>query len=456
MERKKRKHQARKWIRLLIIVLLFFSYSIIFADPSIINIEYFPKVARPADVFTIRFYMNTRLTSTPKIELNDDGFLSLETSSMFIEHSNTVIENQYKIRKTGLVKLENILLYIEEYIIKVPTIELEVQANPLSKDTQFRVRVFKNTETDDIAKKNMYEYDIKNSFIVGKEYFILIEGLFQKTNEQHISVQYDLPTNAFIEKLKTFPLEFMQDETWNSISMFLWIPLKEGLQPLPKFNLNLDLSRTQEYKLTLEKLEVNVLPPEKKVPLKDQSKEDFHNALNKILDEKKTVKQYTEKEVGIAKKIKLLREKERASFFQIKLQKERVKLEKELDLENSFSTFNYKIYILSILIAIIFLIGPIFIKIIKQKSFNFYSILSFCIGILILIYTINTSDLREEYTFTDYIEYNNIYISPDISSTVLENINIGETVKIVYTSKDWIFIETRNNIRGWMQRRGKE
>ena len=96
MERKKRNRNKRKYIRLLAIGFAF-CCDVVFASPSLINMEYFPKVAHVSDSFNIKFYMDSRLNSFPKIILNDGGFLSLETSNMFIENGNTVIENQYKI-----------------------------------------------------------------------------------------------------------------------------------------------------------------------------------------------------------------------------------------------------------------------------------------------------------------------------------------------------------------------
>ncbi|MGP1439706.1 MAG: SH3 domain-containing protein [Treponema sp.] len=449
MEREKRNWKSRKYIRLLMILLS--SYGL-FANPSLINIEYFPKTAHILDVFTIKFYMDSRLNSIPKIVLNDYEALELETSNVFIEHGNTVIENQYKINKTGLIKLSHILLYIENQIIEVPPIELDVQANPLSKDTQFRTRILKYTGSKDIDKSIFYEYDAKLQFILGEQYFVLIEGLFEKTTEQKIHIQYDLPDNAFIEKLKTYPIEFQQDEIWQPIAMFLWIPLKKGMQALPFFNLTLDISKTQEYKLVLEKLTVDVVVNEKKEIEKDVAKEVFHDSLNKALKEEHSSKQYSEKELEIARQIKDLREKEYASFFYADLQKMREELEKELGLENTFTVFHYKLYIMSIVIATLFLSYSIYRKFAKKMSFNFYSVLSFCVGIFILFYGIKTNDLRKEYTFTNVENNCNIYISPEINSTIIENVSIGETVKILYTSSDWFLVETRKNIRGWMQK----
>ena len=448
MEREKRNWGKRKYIRLLVVILS--SYSFIFASPSIINIEYFPKVARLSEVFTIKFYMDSHLNSRPKIILNDDGALSLETSNIFIENGNTVIENQYKIKKTGFVKLEHILLFAEDKLIEVPTIELEVQASPLSKDTQFRMRILKYMDANSI-----HEYDLIAPFTIGEQYFILIEGLFEKIEKQKISIQYELPENAFIEKVKNYPIEFQQDEMWKPVAMFLWIPLKKGKQVLPEFTLILDISKTQEYKLKLEKLSVEVLPSEKPKIEKDYIKEDFQNRLAKELEEKQTFKQYTREEIELAKLIKKLREEEHNSFFYADLQRERERLEKELGLENTFKVFHYKLYAMSIIIALIFLSYPICKKIAKKSPFNFYDILSFCIGIFILIYGIKMNDIRKEYTVVKARE-NNIYISPEVSSTVLENISIGETVKIIHVSKNWLFVETRKNIIGWIQKREGE
>ena len=448
MEREKRNQNKRKYLRLLMIVLS--SYSFIFAAPALINIEYFPKVASVSNTFTIKFYMDSPLTSTPKIILNDDGILSLEAGNVFIENGGTVIESQYKINKIGLIKLEHILLYIEDKRIEVPTIELEVKANLLSKDTQFRTRILKYTKMTEIAKENSYDHNAKQPLVLGDRYFILIEGLFEKKEEKKISIQYELPENAFIEKLKAYPLEFQEDEIWKPVAMFLWIPLKKGMQTLPLFNLTLDISKTQEYKLALEQMTVKVLAPEKKRIEKNEEKEVFQNYLSEaLLDEEHSSKQHTEKEIEIATEIKELREKERSSFFYADLKKKRIEKEKELGLENSFSVFHYKLYIMSIIIAIIFLSYPILKKIFRKKPFNFYDVLSFFIAIFILAYGIKINDFRKEYTLSNIESNDNIYISPEENSTILEHMSVGETVKIVYTSEDWIFIETNKNIKGW-------
>ena len=74
MERKKRNRNKRKYIRLLAIGFAF-CCDVVFASPSLINMEYFPKVAHVSDSFNIKFYMDSRLNSFPKIILNDGGFL---------------------------------------------------------------------------------------------------------------------------------------------------------------------------------------------------------------------------------------------------------------------------------------------------------------------------------------------------------------------------------------------
>ena len=63
------------------------------------------------------------------------------------------------------------------------------------------------------------------------------------------------------------------------------------------------------------------------------------------------------------------------------------------------------------------------------------------------------SDFRKEYTVANRAVDCKIYITPDINSTVLENISIGQTVKIIHASKDWMFVETRKNIKGWIQKK---
>ncbi len=448
MEREKGNYKKRKYIRLLVISLAF--YNVAFASPSIMNMEYFPRVAHVSEFFIIKFYMDSKLSSTPKIVLNDGSFLEFETSNIFIENGNTVIENQYKIKKTGFIKLDHILLYIDEHIIEAPTIELEVQATPLSKDTQFRTRIFEYTESNDITKQSFYELSLKHFFTIGKQYFILIEGLFEKKEEQKISIQYELPNNAFMEKLKTYPLEFQMDETWKPIVMFSWIPLKKGRQPLPEFNLILDINKTQEYKVSLDALTLEVLSLEKTKIEKDSSKEHFQNTLIKELEETQTLKQNTEKEIEIAKQIKELRKQERNSFFYTDTKGRRMELERKLNLEDSFAVFHYKLFILNIIIAVIFLSYPIYKKIVKKKHFNFYDVLSFCVGILILTYAIKANDLRKEYIVINEVQ-NKIYTSPDMNSTIIENASLGETIKIIHNSKDWIFVETSKNIKGWMQ-----
>ena len=449
MEREKRNWCKRKYIRLLVIILTF-CYNITFANPSLINIEYFPKVAHVSDSFNIKFYMDSRLNSYPKISLNDGGFLTLETSNMFIENGSSVIENQYKINKHGLIKLDKIFLYVEDKRIEVPSIVLEVKTNPLSKDTQFRTRIFEYAKFDSLNKQTFYELNLKNPVTTGKQYFILIEGMFEKIDEQKISIKYKLPDNAIIEKLKTYPIEFQIDEIWKPVAMFLWMPLKKGMQLLPEFELILDISKTQEYKILLERLTLEVLPLEKIKVKKDVVKENFQNILTKELKEEKTFKQYTKEEIEKAKMIKELREKERASFFYSELKKMRTKLEKELGLENVFIVFHYKLYIMSIVIAVIFLSYPICYKIIKKKPFNFYSVLSFCIAAFILTYGIAINDLRKEYTAIEERKIN-IYTSPDLNATIIENISLGETVKIIHNSKNWLFVETTKNIKGWLQ-----
>ena len=69
----------------------------------------------------------------------------------------------------------------------------------------------------------------------------------------------------------------------------------------------------------------------------------------------------------------------------------------------------------------------------------------------IFLYVIKCFDRHKEFTLIEDYKTFYVYASANEKSTCLSKIEIGETVKIIDSFKEWKFIEQQNHIKGWVK-----
>ena len=448
MGREKSTERKRIYIRLLIIFGMVFFYS--FNAFSNIEMKYFPSDVMVGDIFTLKFVIKQKIFSSPNVLLNDrKEFLSLEKSITYAENESTILENQYKIKKHGILILDEIFLVIDDHKIKQQCIELNVSLPCVSENTEFRLRLFENEDD-----KSLIEHDINTPFVLGTSYSIIIEGFFKKCKDEKIKVNYLPLNNAIIEKQDITPI-LHSGNGWSYVAFFRWCPIKSGLQDLPQFEIEVNVEKLKKYNITLRKKKIIVESIKGSKEEKEDEQKIFQNILSKKLeiDEKREKDILERKEIAI--KIKELREKEIQAFFYGEIQKKRTELEEKLGFKNTFSPFHYNIYIcviaLDCLFLALFTFGCIIRAKKKKRFLNFWNVFLLSSFTFIFLYVIKCFDRHKEFTLIEDYKTFYVYASANEKSTCLSKIEIGETVKIIDSFKEWKFIEQQNHIKGWVK-----
>ena len=294
MGREKSTERKRIYIRLLIIFGMVFFYS--FNAFSNIEMKYFPSDVMVGDIFTLKFVIKQKIFSSPKLLLNDrKEFLSLEKSITYAENESTILENQYKIKKHGILILDEIFLVIDDHKIKQQCIELNVSLPCVSENTEFRLRLFENEDD-----KSLIEHDINTPFVLGTSYSIIIEGFFKKCKDEKIKVNYLPLNNAIIEKQDITPI-LHSSNGWSYVAFFKWCPIKSGLQDLPQFEIEVNVEKLKKYNITLRKKKIIVESIKGSKEEKEDEQKIFQNILSKKLeiDEKREKDILERKEIAI-------------------------------------------------------------------------------------------------------------------------------------------------------------
>lgn len=451
MERKKSNKNKRLYIRLLGLIFISIFNSLSYAQKEIpnIKIEYSPLSPSTSDLLALKFEIDAKITEPISILLNDkNDFLILQQSKKYIERGHTIVLNTYKINKAGCLRLDNIFLLLGNKKILQPAIELNVTPPLLSKETLFRTKIFNNTHPPTEIKEG-------ETLTLGTPYLLLIEGYFKIEKEQKINVECKVFDNFFIESAKIEDEKISSLEGWNIVYSSLLYPLKTGIQKLPSFNIFLHIDNIKDVSIILEDKLIEVNSENDTTSGDDKDKKAFQQNLQKHLQKENGDNKKDVKRTKMACEIKALREKEQRYFFYASIRKRRLDIEKDMQLKNSFEPFNYTWHLVYILIAIIIiLLSFIFILVArnnKKTALNMFNILLFIIGLFLIFYRMLIADFREEYTLIDDTKKYYIYMSPSDSSSCIDEINLGETIKIIYKTAPWYFIEKNDTGVGWVK-----
>ena len=449
MERKKSNKNRRLYIRLLIFILIFNSLS--YAQKKIPNIkmEYSPLFPTSSDLLTLKFEIDAKTAEPINILLNDENnFLILQDSERYIEKGHTIILNTYKINKAGHLKLDNIFVSLGNKKIVQPSIELNITPPLLSKETLFRTRIFNNTTPPLELKEG-------EPLILGTPYLVFIEGYFKIEKEQKINVEHNVLDNFFMESSKIERENIISKDGWNTIYSTLLYPLKTGIQKLPSFNILISINNIKDVRIMLEDKLIEVRSGLGNINNEDKDKKAFQHSLQKNLQKEKGYNKNNVEKIKMACEIKELREKEQSYFFYASIKKRRLDIEKDMQLKNSFDPFNYTWHLIYILIAIsLILLSFIFMLLTrknKKKVLNIFNVLLFIIGLFLIFYRMFIADFREEYTLIDDTKKYYVYMNPSDSSLYVDEINLGETIKIIYKTPPWCFIEKSDAGLGWVK-----
>lgn len=474
MEKKQSKFKFKKCSRLLIffnykkLFLFFFIlygcvYTLFALKTEKIKINYSSGILTTEDFFILKFdipnYAKDNSIELPEIHLNDkDNFFTLEENSSYFSGVDLIIENKYRINKTGKLKLDNITVSLNKNLIKQESIELVIYPPRLSERTEFRWRVF------DIENKSIiYETGFSGSgdYIItqGKKYFICLEGFFYNSEAvfpKITNMEYDLPENAVLEKIDLPYFEMRKEFGWNVLTAFFWTPVYDGLQNLPEFTLTVLLNENSEKKIYSKKKALFVSPQQLKTG-KDSNIFVFSNNLQ--IEKMKTDKQTAEisrlnfeNKIKIAEEIKKLRKEETSVFFPNSASKKRKELEQSLGFKESFSSMHFS-QSTAIFLSFFFLITIIlFINLKKRNASSLTYLFIFLISaVLLFSYFCYSYDMRKDYVCipnTGSFDFK-IYKSPEKETSVLADLKIGETVKVIYENNNWIYVEKYNGVKGW-------
>lgn len=418
--------------------------------------------------FKIKNYrFEDKLEQQAGIYLNDKyNFLTLEESSSYPLEENFIIENKYRINKIGKLKLDNIWIALGKNNIKQKTIELDIYPPVISKKTKFRWKIFnERNETNTIyINFNKKNNDINYKVIRGKKYYVCLEGLYYKKENGFPKlggIEIVLPKNAILEKSDISPQYEQNDFGWSFLTSFFWTPVYGGAQDLPEAVFSILHENKIEKNISLKSVELFIDSINNSYSENNNnfyffdSLMKYQNINNSLEYDNKTFFSFNKK-IKMAEEIKYLRQAESFSLFSDSNTLKRKKLESDLGLEQSFPIIRFKNYILYIyfLIFLIFLATMIFLIKLRKKRFLLSVTLSFILLIIIFTYYTGFSDLRKDYVYLPAFEGfdSKIYQLPEKESSVLSNLKIGETVKIIYENNDWIYIEKFNGIKGWFCR----
>lgn len=422
------------------------------------------------ELLTLSFKINAKLKRAPQIILNSSS-LKLQQSRVYHAGDATIIEVQYKLLKAGHIKVQPILV-VDGIEMKQEVIEVFVLPPSLSQDAQFRVRLFDKRGgkilpvfAEEVEKQR------ENKVIKGEQYLLIVEGFFKSEDEDEFSVKSSntasfVEDGFFIEKIEGEELNsfeklsvFNSNDGWQILSWFYFYPLKRGKLGDIELNIHIKRKNGELHLFTLKDFP-DITIVNKNMEGGEEKNEDvlfkreFRQQMSEHLNMRETKDDITFKHVEIAFKIKSLREKEGRALFDSKTEKMRLKLEEELGLTDSFAPFNYKWFILKLAISLIFIFSSflsftiLYFK--QQKIFKPFNVTLFVVGFLALSLTIWNADFSCEYTHVkNRIAY--LHSFPSDGASVVEELKIGETVRVIRRHKEWMFVEKADYKRGWMK-----
>ena len=455
-----RKKSAR--IRLLITCCVFFKFMVYAQDKIPPQIQIQNEILFLNSFFSVEIKLDNNsayagsLVNFPQLLIEDESLELVESGASKL-YDGILIKNKYRLKKTGKFTLAPKLV-IGKKVTALKTFSIHIEPPELSQSTNFKWEIFSLNN------------ELSPEIIIGVKYKIILFGFFYLPNEKanallHWDVNCQAPENAILELCIAEDLNssYSNNDGWHPVACFYWTPLadKELSLPTPV------LSATM-YSKPIEKIFV----PEEKIFV--------HNVINTSLNESsddETALQTLAKTFGSdstaslpqkteidfitltekAKQIAALRLRESEFIFPLKIKAQRIKIEKELNIENTFPVYSVLLRQISFVFVFLFIFFICFIFVLnkrkKRKHFTFL-IIAFIIPALLSIVMYSYFFVTGRYKTAVYIptDKNNpayIYQIPELSGTPSGELKIGETVIIKKKNIPWIYVEKNDKTGGW-------
>lgn len=408
----------------LLIVLLFFSAFQTWAT----NVDFFVSSFEFLQGETLRVELVVQDTDPAIASLSvsgvADSFVLLQ-SRKERRFRDTSFSLEWTVMEFREYSLGPFVLIVGEETIEMPEIHLVVGPPPVSDTTEVRWVI-------DESKPR-----------VGKKNHIALEAFFTGTLE---SVLCPVPENALLEGL---PLGDMKStKGWSIIGQWSWTPLLEGRQSLPVALVEFSLKDRGNRKVASIPRFVSVEPP-----VMISHKAEISNSLLRAFAEVPELEEKNKKEIDIVKieRIAELRHTEYGSFFPSHIRKERELLEGELLLSQTKKVPYAAWKAISVIGSVVLIVVFFFSRVMSQRWSFFTSIarISFlCAGFLVFsAFFLYMSDrLGAAVVLSNQLRH-----VPENASSIITNVVPGSSVAILKRAGDWVYVETNEPVRGWIQ-----
>ena len=338
---------------------------------------------------------------------------------------DTVFTVEWIVMDFGEFSLGPFLLSVGEETIEMPMIHLVVGPPPISDTTQVRWIIDEGLPR------------------VGEKKSIALEALFSGTIN---SIQCPVPENALLEE--SHSTELKSAKGWTIIGQWYWTPLIEGRQALPSALAEFSMGKKDVRTIASIPLIVTVAP----APISNKEKEISGSLLRAFTDlpQLEQEKEYEMDRVSIMR-IAELRHAEYVSFFPSRIRKERQQLEATLSLRNTakvpYASWKSISVIGSVVLILVWLLSHILSN--KRQFLKYISrITAFCTLLFIIgALFIYSSDRLD----SGVVLSNQIRHVPENASSIISEIIPGSSVKILKRAGDWVYVETTDHVRGWLQ-----
>lgn len=322
-----------------------------------------------------------------------------------------------------------------------------------------------------VSAKALLKWSVVGSLAtVGQPLRIILEGFFNGTVGK---IKCEAPENALLVDLPRSSVSSSLAETengWRVLSSYDWIPLNPGEQELPRAEVDFTSDTGGVLKAISQDTTVTVAPesvasshvpsasatlpafsPVSKVKSDaDDMKLVSFPALPPELPFGKELLENPEAKGNYAKILYILRRAEYTSLFPSKYRNVRLQAENSLGLTNTLpvprSAWNAPLMVFSVILLICgFLLSLAGLKnrVFRYGSFPFM----FCsFAVAIFTFYLYTRDLVP----SGVVVASSLLHVPESSSTVIEILKEGSTVRIQRRAGDWAYVSTDSSMKGWL------
>lgn len=327
------------------------------------------------------------------------------------------------------------------------------------------------TQPSSVFAKALLRWSVVGSnATVGQPSRIVLEGFFSGTVGK---ITCEAPENALLLDIPLSSVSSSLAETengWRVLSSYDWIPLNSGAQELPRTKVDFTSDTGGVLKVISQEATVTVapesaatdhtLPASATLPAFSPASKVKSDAgdmklvsfptLPPELPFGKEVLENPEAKGNYAKILYILRRAEYTSLFPAKYRNVRLQAENSLGLTNTLpvprSAWNAPLMVFSVILLICgFLLS---LAGLKKRVFRYVAFpLMFCsFAVAISAFYLYTRDLVP----SGVVISSALLHVPESSSTVIEILREGSTVRIQRRAGDWAYVSTDSSMKGWL------